>query len=123
MKCPACDTSLVVVEHQQIELDLCLGGCQGLWFDHDELIWLRAEGAALFADWPPAAAAHPLRHCPRCQRVMAACQNDGIVLDRCPAGHGIWFDAGEIDQLLAQQPDQALLTFITTLFCPEEAPC
>lgn len=123
MKCPACQHSLVVVEHAQIELDLCLGHCQGLWCDHDELIWISPEGASLFEHLPLASGEHPLRHCPRCQRAMTVCQSDGVVLDRCPAGHGIWFDAGEIDRLLAQQPDQAVLKWITTLFCPEEAPC
>ena len=36
MKCPACDTPLVVVEREEIELDWC-AACRGLWFDEGEL--------------------------------------------------------------------------------------
>ena len=36
MNCPACKTTLVVVEREGIEIDWCLN-CRGLWFDEGEL--------------------------------------------------------------------------------------
>ena len=47
----------------------------------------------------------PTRRCPRCRarmdHVRAPAKPDPVILDRCPHGHGLWFDAGELDQVLA----------------------
>jgi uncharacterized protein len=36
MKCPACDTNLVLAERQGIEIDYC-PQCRGVWLDRGEL--------------------------------------------------------------------------------------
>jgi len=36
MKCPVCDSLMIVVEHEKIELDYCVN-CSGVWFDAEEL--------------------------------------------------------------------------------------
>ena len=39
MKCPVCKGVkgvMIIVEHEQIELDYC-NDCAGIWFDHGEL--------------------------------------------------------------------------------------
>ncbi|MDH5306601.1 MAG: zf-TFIIB domain-containing protein [Myxococcales bacterium] len=109
--CPICNVEQVIVEWGEVELDVCIDG-HGIWFDADELRHLfAAAGApesaltleARLAALPRSAAARGLR-CPRCraamQHVTAPDHADRILLDRCPQGHGLWFDAGEIEQLI-----------------------
>ncbi len=44
---------------------------------------------------------HSMR-CPKCGMEMAEIEFRGIKIDRCISCSGIYFDGGEIDQLLAQ---------------------
>ena len=101
--CPKCRQPLIVVEFQGVEVDHCLD-CGGTWLDTGELeLVAEMSGVAL----GPLAAALQTRaglrrtelRCPRCRRrmrVFAVGQSPPIELDRCPAGHGIWLDAGEL---------------------------
>jgi len=44
MICPACKNDMIVVEHEDIELDYCTN-CNGVWFDSGELeLLLEAAG-------------------------------------------------------------------------------
>lgn len=36
------------------------------------------------------------RSCPSCSAPLAAVVHEGVQLDRCPEGHGIWLDKGEL---------------------------
>lgn len=36
------------------------------------------------------------RSCPSCGSALQPVHHEGVELDRCPAGHGIWLDAGEL---------------------------
>ncbi len=40
--------------------------------------------------------------CPRCRSDLIVVEAEGVELDWCPACSGIWFDAGEIEVLLAR---------------------
>ncbi|MBI4169023.1 MAG: zf-TFIIB domain-containing protein [Acidobacteria bacterium] len=44
---------------------------------------------------------HHMR-CPKCGMELAEVEFKGIKVDRCVACNGLWFDGGEIDQVLAQ---------------------
>lgn len=114
MLCPTCRQPQLIVEFEGVELDLCLDG-HGCWFDDQELRILLEE-----LDAPAALAAFesrlrkvtapdqgPRRPCPRCDAKMDHVQapagedyDAGPILDRCPHGHGIWFDQGELEQAL-----------------------
>ena len=37
MKCPACGNELSQMVAGEITVDVCKGGCGGIWFDHFEL--------------------------------------------------------------------------------------
>jgi Zn-finger nucleic acid-binding protein len=112
MQCPVCRQDQVIVEWQGVELDLCIDG-HGVWFDDGELRQLFAaagvtdELGALEARLAtmPRGAHGPRRRCPRCRRrmehVAAPVAPHPVVLDRCPRGHGLWFDDGELDAILA----------------------
>jgi Zn-finger nucleic acid-binding protein len=108
MDCPVCEEPLIVVERESIELDHC-PWCRGLWFDTGELELLaeRFEGVAGpdIAALQPVATAEKARRCPRCSARMdkvRAGQVPEVLLDRCPKGHGLWFDHGELGALLSQ---------------------
>ena len=108
MQCPQCREPLVIVESEGVELDLCAAG-HGTWFDAQELGLLFAAGGAEdgLRDLATRLKALPGesgdRRCPRCARRMREVQlpgSQGPVLDRCPAGDGLWFDPGELRALL-----------------------
>jgi len=111
MRCPACKSPLIVVEWRQIELDHC-PACQGTWFDGGELdlllagIGLSAEAGLrqLLAGPEPATGEKRIR-CPRCRRRMRKVRfrdaGNGITVDLCDRGDGIWFDRGEVSALAA----------------------
>jgi Zn-finger nucleic acid-binding protein len=113
--CPKCDVPLFILHFKDIEVDFC-DHCHGLWLDAGELEeLLRRTGAQ--ADDPllrfqeqegrlPDGRAHL---CPRCDERLREIQveragSSTLTLDKCPRGHGLWFDADELQQLLAMFP-------------------
>ena len=55
----------------------------------------------------PSGRGGPVRRCPRCRARMKQVRAPGsaqdIILDRCPHGHGIWFDDGELEGIVELQ--------------------
>jgi hypothetical protein len=52
-------------------------------------------------------------HCPKCGMELAGINYQGVKIDRCSACHGIWLDAGELEEILKKEN---LLSKITSLF-------
>jgi Zn-finger nucleic acid-binding protein len=105
MLCPACNEPAIALELDGVEIDRC-PACAGIWLDEEEIVWLaqRSEGASRpLADALLRGPAGPgsKRRCPRCDRGMRQEILSSVELERCPAGHGIWFDAGEVETFLA----------------------
>jgi Zn-finger nucleic acid-binding protein len=116
MKCPVCGELMIVVEHEQIELDYCTN-CLGVWFDVGELELLletmQLEGASLSLDdmftSPEAKATEKKRKCPICGKKMKKAtvgHEPEVLIDACPRADGLWFDSGEVGQLITQLPDK-----------------
>ncbi|MFC1941848.1 zf-TFIIB domain-containing protein [Chloroflexota bacterium] len=116
MKCPACNGLMIVVEHDKIEVDYCLR-CSGVWFDAEELELLieamQLEGTSLSLDniltSPETESAEKKRNCPICGRKMKKAtvgHEPEVTIDACSRGDGLWFDSGEVGQLVTQLPDQ-----------------
>jgi Zn-finger nucleic acid-binding protein len=114
MKCPVCRELMIVVEHESIELDHCVK-CEGVWFDAGELELLlesaQLEGSSLSLDSvlssPEAKSAERKRRCPICGRKMKKAtvgHDPEVLIDACPNGDGLWFDSGEVGQLITQLP-------------------
>jgi len=139
MICPACKSDMIVVEHHKIELDYC-PGCRGAWFDSGELELL-LESAGLESPEPllaslagstEAGSGEKKRKCPICLKKMkkiVAGQEPAIILDICRQGDGLWFDGGELGQLVGQlagkagektTPQQEIFTFLQDVFKTEE---
>lgn len=103
MRCPDCPDELAILEVEDVELDVCISG-HGSWFDAQELGLLFAAADAPFhfeQDLLQGTGVRGKRRCPRCSRVMheVGLAGSGPVLDRCPNGHGLWLDPGELQAL------------------------
>ena len=112
MICPTCRNLMIVVEHEQIELDHCTN-CAGVWFDSGELELMLermrlAEGSLSLDDIlavPEAETAEKKRKCPICGQKMRKAiigKEPQVLIDVCPNGDGLWFDGGEVAQLIRQ---------------------
>jgi Zn-finger nucleic acid-binding protein len=132
MRCPVDKKDMIVVEHQNIELDYCLQ-CSGVWFDASELELLiealKRQGAQItqgdLITTQKANAKEAARKCPHCGTKM----NKGwmgkeprVLIDSCQRGHGLWFDGGELHQILCQlepadkQGTKDILSFLGDTF-------
>jgi Zn-finger nucleic acid-binding protein len=133
MICPVCKKAMIVVEQHQIELDYCTR-CRGVWFDAGELELLLAseklEGSDLgiknILSLPEVLSSRPRRKCPICGRSMkeVAIGQPAINIDACRRGDGLWFDGGEVQELLRQLAgqsagagsEQRIITFLGEVF-------
>lgn len=110
MLCPACKNEMIVVEYNQTELDYCTA-CKGVWFDNVEmdlmLKTLRLEKPEFLLDnllhHPEAISNEKKRKCPICGKTMKLINigdKTDVIIDICPAGDGLWFDNGEVVQMV-----------------------
>jgi Zn-finger nucleic acid-binding protein len=101
---------MIVVEYNNIELDHC-NDCHGVWFDSTELELLlkslHLDSHDLLLEdvlkSPEAESSEKKRKCPICRKKMkktAIGDHRSILIDVCPQKHGLWFDGGEMTQLL-----------------------
>jgi Zn-finger nucleic acid-binding protein len=101
MNCPACKGPLIILEYDKVETDYCVN-CSGVWLDSGELELL-VEGKGAIAEYEEAGKSR--RKCPVCRKsmqIISMGKDKTINLDRCPNGHGIWFDKGELDRVLEE---------------------
>ncbi len=109
MKCVVCKEPMIVVEHENIELDYC-DNCHGVWFDAGEVellmetMGLEAAGLDSLHLAPEAKSSEEVRRCPICNKKMkkvALGREPVLLIDVCPQEDGLWFDSGEVGQLVA----------------------
>ncbi len=112
MRCPVDKSDMIVVEHKNIELDYCLK-CTGVWFDAEELDLLvsslQTKGSEIMPNdilrTQEAKVSETNRKCPVCGHKMDKVwigQSPKVLIDSCPLGDGLWFDGGELHQVLCQ---------------------
>jgi Zn-finger nucleic acid-binding protein len=110
--CPVCKSGMIVIEYHNIELDYCTD-CKGVWFDSGELGLMlktyQVEGIESFLEnitsSPDIPSSEKKRKCPICNRKMkkkTIGEQPRLLIDMCGEGHGLWFDGGEITQLIRQ---------------------
>ncbi len=111
MNCPVCKVPLIAVERNRIELDYCIS-CRGLWFDSGE-VELLGEALQIPLDLSvlttECKTTEKPRNCPRCAKVMIKCEIPTarrVIVDRCPDGEGIWFDAQELGAFIDYSAQQ-----------------
>lgn len=156
MQCPRCKSQMIVVEWRRVELDHCThcagtwfdagelelllapGATRvegSLWRilgvetpgTHARSSNVRSGGALRSAE-RGAGAQRPAR-CPRCAhrlRAVTVISPAPIEIDVCPAGDGIWFDAGEAEALAralgtrGDAPAMKLAAHLGDLFRPRK---
>jgi Zn-finger nucleic acid-binding protein len=112
MICPTCREVMIVVEQDKIELDHC-PNCLGVWFDAGELaLMLERMGLdnggfslAVAIDLPEAETTEKKRRCPICGKKMKKVhigREPKVLIDICSRGDGLWFDGGEVHQIIEQ---------------------
>jgi Zn-finger nucleic acid-binding protein len=124
---------MIILAYRGIEVDVC-PQCRGAWFDAGEMedLLARTGGSAddpalAFVRGTPLPPGPEKRLCPRCDERMqqhGTPASDGdqkdLVLDRCPNGHGVWFDGGEFRRLLLRfRPSggaQGAIAFLQDMF-------
>lgn len=113
MKCPACDHSLTEKTIAGIQLDICEGGCGGIWFDNYELKKFDEQheqaGAELLeidVDRSLTVDHSKRRNCPHCADTVLMRHfysvNRSVEVDECPSCGGYWLDNGELKNIRAQ---------------------
>jgi uncharacterized protein len=118
MKCPACFNELTLFQLRDLTVDVCQGGCGGVWFDAFELQKVDDERET---------AGDPLlniqrnqglivdksrkRECPRCVGVKLHrhffSAKRRVEVDECPGCAGYWLDAGELASIRAEKREAA----------------
>lgn len=126
MNCPACKAPLLALEYNEIEVDYC-DDCHGIWLDAGELDLLFGDRAVtndfLRAGDRAGGTASKMRPCPICGIKMDLHTTGGaapVTYDECPRHHGMWFDRGELQQILlhgsAAPGGERVVTWLRDLF-------
>ena len=101
----------MVVEYNQIELDYCTH-CKGVWFDRGE-VDLLLESVKVkcpeldinaLSNLPENGSGEKPLKCPVCGQSMkeVAVGHPTVSIDICRQTDGLWFDGGELKELLKQ---------------------
>ncbi|MCR4336837.1 MAG: zf-TFIIB domain-containing protein [Candidatus Omnitrophica bacterium] len=108
MNCPICQTSMVILELNQVEIDHCLQ-CRGIWLDVGELeiLFEAAETKESFLKLLSSVKAgkDKEKKCPICLKSMdkvlyGESEGKALMIDKCRKNHGLWFDFGELEEIL-----------------------
>ena len=137
MRCPACGRELSRVTVEGISLDICRGGCGGIWFDRYELMKVdesRTSAGTELLDIerdPTIVVDH---------RITLSCIKDPsvvmmrhfssvkrqVTVDECPSCGGYWLDADELATIRSEfeteeERDRAAAQYFSELFDSELA--
>lgn len=110
MKCPACKRVLKKIKVGSANLDICQGGCGGIWFDGEELDKVAksvAVGKKVVAEITRTievtADEQRVLKCGHCRGVNLEQKlfslGSGVIMDCCPKCNGIWLDHGELETI------------------------
>lgn len=119
MKCPNCQAALKTIAYENTQIETC-DGCGGEWLDAKELGHIARVRETRFSPEERRAVSAASKitgvkikdhdrdlACPKCGGATDAVNyggDSGIIIDRCPACHGIWLDKAELEgvQLLVE---------------------
>jgi Zn-finger nucleic acid-binding protein len=116
MTCPACSRELREATAGVLVVDVCDGGCGGIWFDAGELRRVDeahepVDGRVLDIERDSALVVdHDARRaCPRCPEATVLMRrftsvDRRVAVDECPGCGGVWLDAGELAEVRSEYP-------------------
>ena len=107
MNCPVCHNEpMIVLELKVVEIDYCLN-CRGIWLDSGELELLIGNDEEtkefLSSFVVDNLTTERKVKCPICSKKMEKIlvgDEDNVRIDKCRNNDGIWFDSGELEQVL-----------------------
>jgi Zn-finger nucleic acid-binding protein len=114
--CPSCGRSLTGQTAGGLTVDVCSGGCGGIWFDQAELRKVdepsESAGEALLGvprDPSVVIDLEARRICPKCSDRPVLMRHFTsvkrlVTIDECPECAGVWLDAGELRSIRAEFP-------------------
>jgi Zn-finger nucleic acid-binding protein len=113
MKCPACGKVLEEMSVANIKVDVCRGGCGGMWFDRFEIQKVdephEHEGEGLLdveIDESITVDHSERRTCPKCVDMIMMRHffsvRRQVEVDECPKCAGFWLDSGELTRIRRQ---------------------
>ena len=114
--CPRCDTGLFILRFKSVEVDYC-ERCRGVWLDAGELEQVADGPLPDFQRQVGTVPSGRKRLCPRCDARMEEIIAAGdLTLDKCPHGHGLWFDTDELQQLLTVAHADRAVAYLNDIF-------
>jgi Zn-finger nucleic acid-binding protein len=107
MDCPVCKNAMIVLELAEVEVDYCTD-CGGIWLDAGELELLLGHSQQtkqlLDSFKTDSTCTEKRRKCPIClkkmQKVVVGPSTPPVLIDKCTRGDGLWFDHGELQNIL-----------------------
>jgi len=109
MDCPVCENAMITLELAEVEIDYC-ARCGGIWLDAGELEMLLGsskEAQDVLRSFETCRSTNEkARRCPIClkkmEKIIVGRSGPQMLLDRCGRGDGLWFDKGELKDVLAR---------------------
>jgi hypothetical protein len=109
MDCPVCKNAMITLELTEVEVDYCTG-CKGVWLDAGELeMLLGDDGKAkmLISSFiKDMSCSEKPKQCPICdkkmEKIIVGEKKPTLLIDRCSKGDGLWFDNGELNNIIAR---------------------
>src|SRR5215207_6202257 len=136
IECPVCSNTMTTMTAEGVTVDVCAGGCGGIWFDWFELARVddvHESAGEKFLEVERDPTLHPdlskRIHCPRDSEIMMRHFHSvkrGVVVDECPRCAGFWLDAGELAGIRSEfatqeERKQAAQEYFSELFDPDLA--
>ena len=130
MDCPVCKNAMITLQLQEVEIDFC-GDCGGIWLDSGELELLlgdseQAEKLLNSFKIDKYSSEKP-RKCPIClkkmRKIIVGPAMPPLVIDKCRRGDGLWFDQGELQDVLEKaqlDKDNKIQKLLADIFDPEQ---
>ena len=126
MDCPACKNAMITLELEDVEIDYCTD-CDGIWLDAGELELLLGQpdkAKQLINSFTiNSQSTEEIRKCPICdkkmQKIIVGSSKPILLIDKCRRGDGLWFDKGELHDILeraALDKDNKIQKLLTNMF-------
>lgn len=108
MDCCVCKKAMVILDLDGVEVDHCFS-CGGIWLDQGELDLLLKDPKKTSSLLDSVKTLEPhheeKRKCPICRSTMKTKKIEDkkpLRIDLCLKNHGLWFDRGELEEILNQ---------------------
>ncbi len=136
LECPVCSNTMTTMAAEGVTVDVCAGGCGGIWFDWFELARVdevRESAGEKFLEVERDPARRPdlskRVSCPRDGEIMMRHFHSvkrAVLVDECPRCAGFWLDAGELAAIRSEYATQedrkrAAREYFAELFDPDLA--